>query len=334
MRIRKVLLIAVVLPSSAFALWFWWGTNAYDASDNTVQTVTVYPGASDTAISNLLYGRGLMKSTMAYRLYLRLMGLQGKMQAGTYEIAPAMSVAEIARKFSKGEVLTSVLTILPGQRLSQIEERFLSAGFSEREVDDALNAQSYKDHPALVSKPSQANLEGYLHAESFQFTSATPLRTIVKSSLDLTAALFTEDIKRGLVEQGLTLYQALILASIIEQEVHDPEVKPKVAQVFLRRLAIGMELGSDVTAYYGASLLGVAEAVSVDTPYNTRMHSGWPPGPISNISASSLQAVARPATTDYLYFVAGDDGVTYFSRTLAEHEDMKEQHCKVLCQME
>lgn len=331
---RKMLLIAPLCPAVVVVLWFWWNTNAYNRSDGEVQAVNVYPGATDTSIGNLLYGRGLMRSSMAYRIYLRLSGYEGKMQAGTYEISPNMSVAQIARKFSSGEVLTSVLTILPGQWLSDTRRRFIAAGFSESEVSAALQVSNYQGHVALQGKPADANLEGYLHAESFQYTGTTELTSIVRSSLDLTARLFAQDIKQQIALRGLSLHQAVILASIIEREVHDPNVKPMVAQVFLKRLRIGKELGSDATAYYGASLLGAEETVAVRSPYNTRLYRGWPPGPISNISESSLRAVAMPAATDYLYFVTGDDGNTYFSKSLAEHKMMIETHCKTLCQLD
>ena len=330
----RLLLFGILLPPALFLLWYLVSIAPYNRADDALQNVVVYPGATDTAIANLLYGRGLLNSRSAYRLYLRLHGLRGRMQAGTYAISPAMGVSEITRKFSAGDVTSSMLTILPAQRLSDLRAQLISAGFAGIEVDAALDPKQYSGHPALADKPSGANLEGYLHPESFHVTASTPLTAIIESSLDLTAALFTEEVRRGLAAQGLSLHQGVILASIIEREVDDPLVKPSVAQVFLRRLRMGMELGSDVTAYYGASLQGLREAVSVDTPYNTRMYKGWPPGPISNISATSLQAVAEPAATDYLYFVTGDDGVTYFSRSEAEHEALKVLHCKVLCQLD
>ena len=93
-----------------------------------------------------------------------------------------------------------------------------------------------------------------------------------------------------------------------------------------------MVLGSDVTAYYGADNAHLAHSVLTDTAYNTRIHAGLPPGPISNVSVSSLKAVAFPASTNYLYFVAGDDGITYFSNTLQEHDAAALAHCKKLCQ--
>jgi len=92
-------------------------------------------------------------------------------------------------------------------------------------------------------------------------------------------------------------------------------------------------LGSDVTAFYGAFIDGEEPSVFHDSPYNTRLYEGFPPGPISNVSEVSLQAVANPSKTDYLYFVAGDDGKTYFSRTNEEHEALTEQHCKTLCSL-
>ncbi|GAB3282452.1 endolytic transglycosylase MltG [Parahaliea aestuarii] len=329
----KTLLLLFVVPVCLFVLWFGWNLGAYNSADHAVQPVTVYPGASDKAIALLLYRRGLLNSSVAYGLYLRLTGSRGQMQAGTYEITPAMTVAEISGKFRRGDVVTSVLTILPSQRLSQIRERFLAAGFSPGQVAAALDPASHAGHPALQFKPAGANLEGYLQPESFQYTSATPLDRIVKASLDLTADIFSTGLRQAIEAQGLTLHQAVILASIVEQEVHKPEDRRQVAQVFLTRLKAGMPLGSDVTAYYGASLQGLEEAVSVDTPYNTRMHRGLPPGPISTISQGSLQAVAYPATTDYLYFVTGDDGTTHFSRSAAEHERLREQYCQVLCQL-
>jgi UPF0755 protein len=92
-----------------------------------------------------------------------------------------------------------------------------------------------------------------------------------------------------------------------------------------------MALGSDVTAYYGSILAGKTPSIHYDTPYNTLLHTGLPPGPISNVSDSSLDAVANPVPTDWLYFVAGDDGTTHFSKTLEEHEALTQQYCHKLC---
>ena len=141
----------------------------------------------------------------------------------------------------------------------------------------------------------------------------------------------TSDIRKGFTNHGLTVYQGVTLASIVEQEVPGLGDRNQAAQVFLKRLGINMELGSDVTAFYGAIRAGVTPAVDYDSPYNTLLHKGLPPSPISTVSDSALQAVAHPATTDWLYFVAGDDGRTYFARTLDEHNANVKKYCHKLC---
>ena len=128
------------------------------------------------------------------------------------------------------------------------------------------------------------------------------------------------------------MHQGITLASIIEREASTPEDRSRVAQVFYRRISEGRRLQSDATALYGAALNGAEPSAHYESAYNTYSHDGLPPGPISNVSASSLAAVANPASTDYLYFVAGDDGQTYFSHTLAEHEALTQQHCTRACQ--
>jgi UPF0755 protein len=256
-----------------------------------------------------------------------------RLQAGTYSLRPNQGVIEIVTILTHGKVATDKVTILPGQRLEQIKEALINnAGFSAAGVDAALDPSLYADSPALADKPRTASLEGYLYPETFQKTADTKPGTIIEASLNEMQKHLTPEIRSAIARQGLTVHEGVILASIIEQEVSNPQDKPVVAQIFLRRLREGMQLGSDVTAFYGAIAAGQAASVNYDSPYNTRLHTGLPPGPISNVSASSLAAVAQPAGTDYLYFVAGDDGVTYFSHTLAEHEALTAQHCKKLCQ--
>jgi UPF0755 protein len=127
------------------------------------------------------------------------------------------------------------------------------------------------------------------------------------------------------------LYQAITLASIVQREEPDATSQKQVAQVFYLRLAKDMPLGSDVTAYYGADQIGAERAVTVDTPYNTRIHTGLPPGPIATPGLTALQAVAAPASGDYLYFLSGDDDVTYFAHTDEEHEANIKAHCQIKC---
>jgi len=293
----------LVLGISAVIFGYKTSIRPVDLNNETIQDITIDKGSSENDISRTLKDNGLINSSFWYQMYTRINRVSGETQAGVYELSPSMSVSDIVNKLTNGDVKVNLMTILPGQRLEDIKQVFLKKGYTLEEIDSAMDPMNYVNHPALVNKPKSATLEGYLYPESFQYTSTTPLRAIIESSLDKMAELFTPEIKQKLQEEGLSLHQAVTLASIVEKEVSKNEDKPTVAQVFLTRYSRGIALGSDVTAFYGASLVGKDESVSTDTIYNTRIHSGLPPGPISNVSMDSLLAVANPSTTDYLYFV-------------------------------
>lgn len=295
------------------------------------QLFAVPLGSSAKSIAADLKEAGLIRASWAFEAYIRNHSLREKLQAGTYYLRPSQTVPEIVTVLTHGQVATDLITILPAQRLSQIRESFIKSGFKTEDVEVALDPEMYKDHAALADKPAGASLEGYLYPDSFQKTADTKPATIIRASLDLMQDKLTPEVRAGFVRQGLTVHQGVIIASIVEQEVGKTEDRPTVAQVFLKRFHQNMQLGSDVTAFYGAIIAGQTPSVAYDSPYNTRLHDGLPPGPISNVSNSSLKAVATPANTDYLYFVAGDDGVTYFSNTLQEHEALTRAHCKKLC---
>jgi UPF0755 protein len=257
--------------------------------------------------------------------------LRENLKAGTYSFSPSQSVEEIAGIIAEGEVTTDLVTILPGKRLDQIRASLINSGFKPAEVDEALKPSNYPNHPALVDKPANANLEGYLYPESFQKTAETTPREIIQASLDEMQKRLTPSVRAGITKQGLTVHEGIILASMIDSEVGRKEDKPIVAQVFLKRYRSGMKLESDPTAVYGSVLAGQSPSLAIDSPYNTYKYPGFPPGPIANVTESALAAVITPAATDYTYFVAGDDGKTYFSNTLAEHQVLTKQHCKKLC---
>lgn len=302
------------------------------SSAQRAQQVTIPIGSSINEIAVILKNAGLIRETWAFEWYVRNNNLRDKMQAGTYSLRPNQSISEIATILTQGKVATDSVTILPAQRLDQIRTALINSGFKEADVDEALKPENYAGHAALVDKPEGASLEGYLYPETFHKTATTKPGAIVRLALDETQKRLTPDIRAGIVRQGLTVHQGIILASIIEQEVSNPDDKKVVAQVFLKRLRDEMALESDPTAHYGAIVAGAEPTLQFDSPYNTYKIKGLPPGPISNVGSASLQAVANPASTDYIYFVAGDDGKTYFSRTLAEHESLTQQHCKKLCQ--
>ncbi len=293
--------------------------------------VTIPTGSTVKSISSLLRQNQLIRSTWVFEQYISQHNLGNSLQAGTYILQPNQGVADIVLAISEGKIKTDLATILPGQRLDQIRKTLIRDGYSDADVDASLVASLYKDHPALVDKPVSANLEGYLYPDSYQKTADTTPQDIIRLSLDQMQKRLTPDVRASIEKQHLTMYEGIILASIVEQEVSSPDDKAQAAQVFLKRLSLGMPLGSDVTVIYGALVAGQPASLEYDSLYNTHTHKGLPPGPISNVSQASLQAVAHPANTDWLFFVSGDDGITYFSKTLEEHQALTALHCKKLC---
>ncbi|HSX35644.1 MAG TPA: endolytic transglycosylase MltG [Patescibacteria group bacterium] len=301
------------------------------ATSQRAQLITINKGDTLDQIAAELKKAGLIRSTWGFKLYVSSKNVRDELEAGTYSLDAAQSVPQIVSLLTHGKVATDLVTILPAQRLDQVSTAFTNYGFSQADITAALDPTNYADAPALVDKPAGANLEGYLYPDSYQKTANTSAKTIVAEALAEMDKQLTPDIRAAFAAEGLSTYQGIILASIVEQEVNTQSDRNQAAQVFISRLQIGMALGSDVTAYYGSLAAGKGPSLVYDSPYNTLIHTGLPPTPISNVDASALQAVAHPATTDWLYFVTGDDGVTHFSHTLAEHQAATAQYCHKLC---
>jgi UPF0755 protein len=326
--------LIVILIVSAVVLRDVYNNNIKPVSSNTnVEVITIPPGSSLPQIASLLKKANVIKSDWAFEWYVRNDGYASQyIEAGTYSLRQSQDVASIVLELTNGVQTSKLVTILPGQRIDQIETSLIRDGFSKTSVVKALQLSNYiNTYSMLQYAPSTASLEGFLYPDSFARQASTPISDIINESLAEMQAKLTPDIVAGFAANGLNVYQGVTIASIVEQEVNKASDKPIVAQVFILRNKIGMQLGSDVTAYYGSIVAGVAPSLSYNSPYNTLIYTGLPPGPISNVSESSLEAVAHPANTNYLYFVAGDDGTTYFSTTLAEHNAQTAMYCKVLC---
>lgn len=291
-------------------------------SSKAVITITIAPGSTNAQIADLLAAKKIIRSDWTFEWYLRTHPVNGGLQAGTFDLSADKTVPEIITILTTGVVaVDEPVTILPGKRLDQVRVALIEkAGFSPLEVDAALEPTQYRDHPALAGKPPAASLEGYLYPETFHKTANTSAKDIIRLSLDEMNLYLTPEIRAAFDSQGLTPYQAVTLASIVERELSKPEDRAQAAQVFYKRLAGGMRLESNATDDYAA----------IDAAYDTYKIAGLPPGPISNISQSSLRAAAFPSQTDWLYFVSGDgefSGITYFSKTLAEHQQSTIKHC-------
>lgn len=296
------------------------------------QIITIASGSSVKQIAKILDNKKVIHNAWVFEWYVHSKELGNKLQAGTYAFSPSESLPQIVTTLTKGKVTTRLVTILPGRRIDQIRADLINDGFSVAAVDAALKPGRYRDLPVMSYVPANtATLEGLLYPDSFQRTEGTDPAFIIRESLQEMGSHLPPTIQAAYASKGLNVYQAITLASVVEKEASKQSDREQVAQVFLSRLKQNMSLGSDVTALYGSIAAGKIPSLQYDSPYNTRIHTGLPVGAISTTSQSSLMAVAYPAATDWLYFVAGDDGTTYFEHTYEEHQADASKYCHKLC---
>lgn len=311
--------------------WYIAALRPVDQADTEARTIEIVSGTTPAQIGTKLKEESLIKSELAFTIHTRIHGVQNSLQAGIYNLSSSMSTQEVVAQMVEGPTAREFeVTFVPGATLAENRRELLRVGFSEEQVDEALNA-TY-DHPLFVSKPAEADLEGYLFGETHRFVEGTSAQDVLVRYFDDFYA-FVEEHKlvSAYREQGLSLYEGITLASIIEREVSGEQDTRQVAQIFLKRLNEDIPLGADATFVYAANKDGAQPRVNYPSPYNTRIHAGLPPGPIAIPGEDALKAVGNPAAGDYVYFVSGDDGKNYYARTEAEHQENIRRYCQVNC---
>lgn len=331
------ILAAIIIACVSIFIWYTIQLTAPSTDSSKYVLVNIAPGSTPTKIGEQLQSQSVIRSSFAFDVYTRLSNQRNNLQAGTYRLSPSESTPTIVEHLVKGDIDGFSLTFYPGATLAQDKKVLLEAGYSSASIDSAF-AATY-DSPLFADKPISASLEGYIFGQTYKFNAGATVSEILERTFAEYYSALTADtnIIAGMKAQGLNLYQGITLASIIQREMTSPSgLEPtndqkQVAQVFYSRLASGMDLGSDVTFQYAAAQMGVPASPTVDSPYNTYLHSGLPPGPIASPGITALKAAASPAPGDYLYFLSGDDNVTYFAHTGAEHEQNIKDHCAIKC---
>jgi UPF0755 protein len=294
------------------------------ASSGAAQIFEVKSGDRVPEIADHLHAAGLIRGRNSFISYLNFHDLRSKIKAGTYSLTPTLSGPQVADILARGKTLSDRLVIPEGSRLTQIEALAASHGIPQADFQAALRAPHTQAF--LAGKPADVDLEGYLWPDSYSIAPDTTASMLVNTMLDTFGKRVSAEYVQAFAAEGLTLHQGLTLASIVESEVNIPADRPIVAQIFLKRFKTGMPLGSDVTTHYAAELLGVPFNTNIDSHYNTRRYPGLPPGPICSPGLGALDAVAHPANTDYLYFLTGKDGKTYYAKTYAQHQANIDRH--------
>jgi len=353
--ILVLLALGVVAAGGAYLLYQ--GTlQAADPNDGTGKDVEVRQGDTLAKVADNLEQKGLIRSSLGFQVYARLSG-GVNIKESTCVIKASQSVQDILAKLEQGcNDFTSIM-FYPGATIEKplykpdhaeldqtmyIKYVLSQAGYNDQQIATALNKQY--TGPLFADKPAGTGLEGYIYGETYHVDVTATADQVLQTTFDqMYKDLTANDLIVKFKNQGLNLYQGITMASIVQRELNC-EGKPTqerkercyqyqrtIAQIFLKRLNEGDMLGSDVTFIYAADMKGVTPRVDIDSPYNTRINRGLPPGPIASPGLLALKAVGNPTDTDYHYFIAGDDGLIYFARTEAEHEANIRDYCQILC---
>lgn len=323
---------------SAWARLFYAWRLLWDAQELTTprmvgapeQEFVVEIGESVVSLAHRLEEMGILWDADAFRVYLLWTGQDTSLQAGRYRLSAAMTAQEVARALQNPTPGQAVLVVLAGWRMEEVALALPSSGLEISPQEFLRVASAPPNFGGLL--PSGASAEGFLFPDQYILPRQTDAESLVVLLVQNFALHLTPALRQGFAQNGLDVYQAVTLASLIEREAVVDEEMPLLASVFYNRLKIGMTLGSDASVQYA---LGYNQAqntwwtnplsaldLEIDSPYNTYRYAGLPPGPICNPSLAALQAVALPAKTSYLYFRARCDGSGrhLFAETYEEHQ--------------
>lgn len=288
-------------------------------SGKTVVIVDVAEGSSLSRIADDLARSHVVTNARLFAFYARLKGAQSRLKAGAYQLTDAMPPAEILRKMLNGEVFVERFAVPEGYSIYQLAELLESRRMFSK--DSFLAA--CRDKELLKELNIRANsVEGYLYPSTYDVPKKMSAEDLIRLMVKNFARVYAERFEARVNASGMKRGEILTLASMIEKEARQPSERPLISSVFHNRLTKGMRLQSDPTAIYGVRAFGgkvAKQDVLRGSPYNTYLIHGLPPGPIGNPSAEAIEAALNPAQTDYLYFVARQDGSHLFTRSLDEH---------------
>jgi len=294
------------------------------------QLFLIQPGESVVSISIRLEQTGLIRSASTFRTYLLWTGLDTVIQSGTYRLNPGQTGFDIAQILKSNSLTEVTFTLLPGWRMEEIAATLPTSGLEFTQEAFLATANAPAISQDLI--PAGASAEGFLYPGTYSLPRTTTTDQLVSILLQSFRSHLPTEILAAYTNHGLTLYQAVTLASVIQREAMVEDEMATIASVFYNRLAIGMKLQTDPTVQYALGYNAVqgtwwtnplsVDDLHFDSPYNTYLYPGLPPGPISNPGLAALEAVANPAQTTYYFFQARCDGsgLHNFAETFEQHQ--------------
>ncbi|HET57678.1 MAG TPA: endolytic transglycosylase MltG [Deltaproteobacteria bacterium] len=316
-----IIILAVILfigiAFASFGFHRYANSPLNPAAGTTV--INIPRGASFVDIAELLEREGILHHRRVFSLIARILEFHRDLKAGEYEISGSATPLEMLEQLKKGVVKGYLVTVPEGFSIEQAADCFAAQGLADREIFISL----VEDRDFLSSLGIEAkSAEGYLFPDTYRVTRSNDEAAIIRLMVQRFRQALPTDLKVKTERLEYSLHEIITIASLIEKEATMDEEKPLISAVFHNRLKRGMRLQSDPTVVYQAEdFSGRIRKKDLlrKTPYNTYLISGLPPGPICNPGAASIKAALNPASVDYLYFVAKNDGTHHFSSNLFDH---------------
>lgn len=328
-----VLLLLAILAGGGFAFWVYRSINAPHAHAKTNQYIQIPKGSTPAEIINKLTNEGILAGEIPTLVYLRAFGDGGKLKAGEYQFDSPITPLQVLKELEKGEERTSKLTIPEGFTRFDIAKR-IAEKFPQNPPMDEKAVLYLMDDVSQVKDidPLAKNLEGYMYPTTYNLPKGVTAQQIIKTMVDQFKRFWKPEWNEKAKQLGKTPHEIITIASLIETESKFDEERPMVASVIYNRLNKGIPLGLDQTAVYIAKMENRWDGtinksdLESNSPYNTRKFSGLPPGPISSVTESSINAALNPATSDYIFYVLNvekNDGSHNFYSLASEFEKGK-----------
>lgn len=325
---RLLVSLGVFLCLVLIAAYFLYGLTPISAEGSS-RPFTVAPGEGFRVIAGRLSQESFIRSIGVFKVYSLLVGAAQSFRPGSYELASTMSVPEIINHLTRGGVEDVTVTLPEGLSVKDSITLLREAGVLADDAALSFRPQDFADRYQFLS--SATSFEGFLFPDTYRFSRGSDAREV----LDTMLATFQQK-AWPLLEGGVSWYEQLTLASLLEREVPGFDDRTVVAGILLARNARSIPLQVDATVSYavcegeyrGCSRANVTRAdLAAASPYNTYQHLGWPPTPIANPGEAALRAASMPRTTPYLYYLsAAKDGATIYAKTLEEHNENKARH--------
>lgn len=305
----------------------WFGWSIYAPSQFESQTVfKVDSGMSATEIADKLKERGIINKRLFFLWYVKSVGADKKFVSGSHQIAPKSSIVRVVEQLQRKDNIDKEkkITIIEGWRIREIADYLEKNGLGPiEEFNEAIKIEKWREQYDFLQNSKINSLEGFLFPDTYRVFSDAKPADIIKKMLDNFNNKITAEMRAKLKTDGRNLYDALILASIIEREALYDEDRYMISSIFLNRIREGIGLQSDATVNYvtGKKTSRPSYAdLAVDSPYNTYKYRGLPPGPISNPGLASIKASIYPQVNPYYFFLTDKDGRAHFGKTYADHQ--------------